>query len=212
VIPVVAAADKYISRYWENAEFVPFYFVAGEMDGDRTARNSMDWDRYLTKPRYDTIVVSYLGRGHEHFHDEIQRIFTWMELHRRSFFRKEFACVSMRPWDNFFWWAEIENQPPASMVMPVSWPPPDGARPARTEGQTLENNRITVRTGASRTTVWLAPEMVDFAQRVTVAVNGRDRKEAIEPSAATLLEDVRTRGDRQHPFWAKVEISLGRTR
>jgi pimeloyl-ACP methyl ester carboxylesterase len=212
VIPVVATADKYISRYWENAEHVSFYFVAGEMDGDRTARNSMDWDRYLTKPRYDTVVVSYLGRGHEHFHDEIQRMFTWMELHRRNYFRKDFACVSMRPWDNFFWWAEIENQPPASMVMPVSWPPPDGARPARTEGQTLENNRITVRTGASRTTVWLAPEMVDFSQRVTVAVNGRDRKEAIEPSAATLLEDVRTRGDRLHPFWAKVEFSSGRTR
>ena len=28
VIPIVATSDKYISRYWENAKFVPFYFVA----------------------------------------------------------------------------------------------------------------------------------------------------------------------------------------
>jgi hypothetical protein len=25
------------------------------------------------------------------------------------------------------------------------------------------------------------------------------------PNVATILEDVRTRGDRQHPFWAKIE-------
>jgi hypothetical protein len=62
-----------------------------------------------------------------------------------------------------------------------------------------------VRTGADKTTVWLAPEIVDFSQRITVTVNGRNRAADITPSTATMLEDVRTRGDRQHPFWAKVE-------
>ena len=37
-----------------------------------------------------------------------------------------------------------------------------------------------------------------------VTINGRAQRN-IQPSASTLLEDVRTRGDRQHPFWAKVE-------
>ena len=27
----------------------------------------------------------------------------------------------------------------------------------------------------------------------------------IKPSVETMLEDLRVRGDRQHPFWAKVE-------
>ena len=27
----------------------------------------------------------------------------------------------------------------------------------------------------------------------------------IQPSVETMLEDMRFRGDRQHPFWAKVE-------
>ncbi len=35
VIPIVAVADKYSAFYTENAGLVPFYFVAGELDGDK---------------------------------------------------------------------------------------------------------------------------------------------------------------------------------
>lgn len=210
VIPIVATADKFVSRYWENGRYVPMYFVAGEMDGDKMSRNSMDLDRYLNKHTYDTIVVAYQGRGHEHFIDEIQRLFSWMDLHRRAFFPKEFECVSMRPWDNFFWWAELESLPARSVVLPVNWPPDSGVRPARTEGRILENSRVSLRTGAERSAVWLSPEMVDFSQRVSVSINGRAHNGRIEPRAEILLEDVRTRGDRQHPFWARVDDSENR--
>lgn len=210
VIPIVATADKYVSRYWENGRSLPMYFVAGEMDGDRMNRNSMDLDRYLNKHTYDVVVVVFQGRGHEHFVDEIQRLFTWMELHRRQFFPKEFDCVSLRPWDNYFWWAELESLPSRSTVLPVNWPPDSGVRPARTEGRILENSRVSLRTGAERAAVWLSPEMVDFSQRVVVTVNGRSVGQRIEPRADVLLEDVRTRGDRQHPFWARVDDSSSR--
>jgi hypothetical protein len=39
-------------------------------------------------------------------------------------------------------------------------------------------------------------------------VNGRTLQSGgalIEPDVAVLLEDARTRADRLHPFWAKVE-------
>ncbi len=209
VIPIVATADKFVSRYWENGRYVPMYFVAGEMDGDKMSRNSMDLDRYLNKHTYDTIVVVYQGRGHEHFMDEIQRVFTWMDLHRRQFFPKEFVCVSMRPWDNFFWWAELESLPARSVVLPVHWPPDSGVRPARTEGRILENSRVSLSTAADRAAVWLSPEMVDFSQRVSVTINRRTYSR-IEPRADVLLEDARTRGDRQHPFWARVDDSDSR--
>lgn len=212
VIPIVATAGKYVSRYWENGRYVPFYFVAGEMDGDRMASNSLDLDRYLTKHTYDVIVVVYRGRGHEYFYEEIHRIFEWMELHRRNFFPDEFVCDSMRPRDNFFWWAEVADMPSRSMVLPINWPPDKGIRPVRTEGRILQNNRITLRTGASSATVWLSPEMVNFAERVTVSINGRSHRQGIAPSAKVLLDDVRTRGDRQHPFWTKVESQTGRAR
>ncbi len=76
-------------------------------------------------------------------------------------------------------------------------------------------------------TVWLTPEMLDFDKPVNITINGqrvttRGRPDAerrssserpdrptrlrfVEPDLETLLEDVRTRGDRLHPFWAKVE-------
>ena len=210
LIPIVATAGKYVSRYWENGRYVPMYFVGGEMDGDKMGRNSMDLDRYLNRHTYDVVVVMYQGRGHEHFSDEIQRLFTWMDLQRRQFFPREFDCVSMRPWDNYFWWAELGPLPGRSTVLPVNWPPDSGVRPARTEGRILENNRVMLRTGAERATVWLSPEMVDFSQRVAVSINGRTSTQRIEPRLDVLLEDVRTRGDRQYPFWARVDESSGR--
>ena len=204
VMPIVATADKYVTRYWENAEFVSFYFVSGEKDSNKHAANAIDWDRYLLHSGFDTTIVQYQGRGHEHFHDEIQKLLDWMNLHRRNFFPKEFKAVTMRPWDNFFWWAELGSLPSQSMVMPVSWPPGSAARPAITEATILSTNSVRVTSGAQKVTVYLAPEMVNFEERVNASINGR-RVVNIQPSVDVLLEDARTRGDRLHPFWAKVE-------
>ena len=41
----------------ENGRYLPFYFIAGELDGDKIARNGVEWDRYLTKHTYDVIIV-----------------------------------------------------------------------------------------------------------------------------------------------------------
>ena len=212
VVPIVAVADRYVGRYWENARNVPFYFVAGELDGKKMSRNSIELDRYLRKSGFDTMFVQYLGRGHEHFHDEIQRLFEWMELHERNFFPREFRAMSMRPWDNFFWWLELDEFPSRSMVVPVSWPQ-KGARAVATEGKILPNNRVSITTAAAQTTVWLSPEMVDFDSRIAIAVRGRKTiYPPIAPSLQDMLEDVRTRGDRQHPFWVKTVLQTGRRR
>jgi predicted esterase len=210
VIPFVPVADKYVSRYWENAKTVPFYFVTGELDGDKISQNSQDFNRYLQRTGYDVMVTQYLGRGHEHYHDDIQRVFKWMSLHERNFFRDEFACVTMRPWDNFFWWAEMLEFPPQATVNPYRWPPDRNMRPAIIEGNIYPGNRVSVKTNVGRVTLWLAPEMVNFDERVTVAVNGRSRSELLKGSVATILDDVRTRADRQHPFWVKLDKDTGR--
>ena len=67
--------------------------------------------------------------------------------------------------------------------------------------------------GTGKLTLWVSPEMLDLQQRVTVMVNGRRVNTAdrtIEPSLEVLLEDARTRADRQHPFWARVDAPTGR--
>ena len=91
VIPIVAQSDRYCARYWENARYVPFYVVAGELDGAKLIENALDLDRYLRRG-FDTTVVEYLGRGHEDFYDEILRMFDWMGRFHRNFFPREFAC------------------------------------------------------------------------------------------------------------------------
>lgn len=212
VIPIVAQADRYCARYWENAEQLPFYVVCGELDGAKLTRNARDLDRYLHRG-YNCTVVEYLGRGHENFYEEILRIFDWMGRFRRDFFPREFLCKTMRPWDDYFWWVELDGMPPRSMVDPANWPPPRGTQPVEVKARITDNNGLNVTAGAGEVTVWLSPEMLDFEQRVNIVVNSQrvhasDR--FVKPELETLLEDVYGRGDRQHPFWAKIEVPTGR--
>ena len=129
VIPISAVAEygdrdspNYVSRYWENAKLVPFYFVGVRWTVACSISTSRDWNRLLTHTGYDTMIVEYRGRGHEHFQDEIQRIFTWMGYHKRDFFPREFEVSTMRPLDNFFWWLEVDGIPSGSLVLPAQWP------------------------------------------------------------------------------------------
>jgi len=212
VIPIVAVADKYVKHYWKEAKFVPLYVVVGELDGDKLSRNSELFDKYLTSAGYNFTLAEFQGRGHEHFSDEILRLFDWMGRLKRDFARKSFSGFTMRPWDNFFWWIEIDDPPPKTLVDPLDWPAPSGTRAMETTALVNANNGIHVKTGADRVTVWLSPEVVDFKRKITIQINARTVRPSsdIEPSLAVLLEDVRTRVARLHPFWAMVESPGGR--
>jgi len=241
VIPISAEAKKTCTFYIENARLLPFYVVLGELDGGRIGRDVQVLDRYL-KNGYNTTVVEYIGRGHEHFLDEQLLLFDWMNRCKRSFplprereltHDRVFACSTMRPSDNVFWWARIESLPPNSILtgwttpheakpfitgsgltapggggMAPSVPLPRGVRPLLVQGNVPTSNTLVLTAGNSRTTIWLSPEMVDFKSRVSITVGGRRPAGVpaiIKPSVETMLEDLRIRGDRQHPFWAKVE-------
>ncbi|MGH7138043.1 MAG: alpha/beta hydrolase-fold protein, partial [Pirellulales bacterium] len=213
VIPIVARADKYISLLWENMEHLPFYLVGGELDGDKIKHNARDLDRYLTRtPSYNVTVVEFLGRGHEHFSDEILRLFDWMNRLQRNFFPKEFTVSSLRPWDNFFWWLELDGFAERTLVFPEEWPK-KGARPAKTKGQVNATNGLVINSGAKKAIVWLSPDVISFKQKMSVSFNGGKARlsgTGIEPSLSVLLEDARSRADRLHPFWAKIEMPTNR--
>ena len=213
VIPISAQSDRYCNFYWENAKYVPFYVILGELDGRKLTDNALDLDRYL-KRGYDATVVEYEGRGHDDFHEEILRIFDWMGRLRRNFFPREFTCSTMRDWDCFFWWVELEGLPPKSEIDPGDWPPPAGTRPAQVKGKITGNN-LNILAGTAQISVWVSPQMVDFKQRVNVVVNGQQinaREPFLQGDLRTILEDVRTRGDRQHPFWTRFDTPTGRVR
>ena len=209
-IPIVAVADKYSAFYTENAGLVPFYLVSGELDGDKMVRNARDLERYLIK-HYDVTIVEYEGRGHEHFHDEIQRIFDWMGRRDRNFFPKKVAATTMRTWDNYFYWLELQQFPSTSIVEPTDFPPRRNFQPVRTEA-TIKGNSINVKTGAEKVTLWLCPELVDFEKPVRITVKGQrvSHDGNVRGDLATILEDVRTRGERLHPFWVKIDSTAPR--
>ncbi|RLS35192.1 MAG: peptidase [Planctomycetota bacterium] len=207
LVAISPAAGRYVNHYWHNARSLPIYLVGGELDNGNFSRNGMDIDRYLAKG-FDTTYVEYRGRGHEHFSDEILRIFDWMGRRRRTFFPTTIDAVSMRPWDNFFWWVEMSGAPQKTVVLPSLWPPGQGVRPFALDAKTTPTNAVNVHCGAERVRIWLSPEMIDFTRPVTVTLDGRKlTKDTIRPDAAVMLEDLRTRADRQHPFWAVVESS-----
>ncbi|RIK83852.1 MAG: peptidase [Planctomycetota bacterium] len=210
VIPIIPRHEqqqKYINFYRDNAQYVPFYFVAGELDGRTIAENAPVWNKYLRINRYDVTLVEYQGRGHEPFHDEILHLLQWMGLKKRGGPPAEFACSTLRPWDNFFWWLECEEFPANFMVYPTDW----GGRttPGQVAGRVQPDNRLAAKTVAGRTTIWLNPDIVDFSKPLRITFNGKKLPTdaaAVHPDPAVLLEDVRTRGDRFRPFWAKVEV------
>ncbi len=205
VVAIVPTAGRYVNHYWPNARDLPMFVVGGELDGGRLAKNAMDLDRCLQRG-FDLTYVEYQGRGHEHFSDEILRIFDWMKRKRRTFFPSSFETVSMRPWDRFFWWVEFEAAPTRTVVLPSQWPPAANVRPLSIEAKTTPGNTVTVKCGAERVLVWLSPELVDFKVPATVSVDGRRlHKGQLTPDPRTMLEDLRTRGDRQHPFWAVID-------
>jgi pimeloyl-ACP methyl ester carboxylesterase len=216
VIPIVAVADygpqspKYVSQYWGNARYVPWYFVTGELDGNKLEMNRRDFDRYLKHSGYDVIIVEYIGRGHEHFYEEIHRLFTWMNLHRRNFYPEEFSCATMRNFDNFFWYLELEGLPSRSLVSPLAWPAPASTRPAMQEFRRTATNTLRIDTGAERARLWLSPDVIDLGGKITMTVNGRSRTYSVDPDVRTILDDVRTRADRQHPFWTRVDLVTGK--
>lgn len=210
LIAITPTADRYVTHYWPNASDLPVYVVGGELDRFRLQSNATDLDRYFTKG-FDATYVEYRGRGHEHFSDDILRIFDWMGRKRRNFFPKEFSAVTFRPWDRFFWWLELESPPPKTVVLPEQWPPATGSRPLSIEAKKLVTNTISVRCGADQVRVWLTPELVDFAQPLAVTIDGQKvHKTAPQPDVGVFMEDLRLRSDRQHPFWAVIEHTRGR--
>lgn len=212
VIPIVGVSDRYCAHYWENARQLPLYLVVGELDGGKLLKNARDLERAMVRG-FNYTVAEYRGRGHEHFADEILRLFDWMARYRRDFAPREFSCRTMRPWDNFFWWVEVEGLPDRVTADPSRWPPPRGTRPMIVEGRVTGRDQLRVKTGAARTIVWLSPDLVDLGGDLQIVVNGARLSRsggAVEADVEVLLEDVVARGDRQHPFWARVEMPEGR--
>ncbi len=207
VMPFLARADRYVGWYWKNAQYVPWLLVNGELDAKKVSHNARELDRYL-KPDFDGTVVEYRGRGYDPLNDELQRAFDWMGRKVRRQAPDEFETLTLRPWDNYFWWIEVEGLPEKSITPPANWPPKRGVRAAKIRGRKYGDNKLGIFTRVDKLTVWLSPDLMNFEQPMDIEWNGKritERNEPVEPDLQVLLEDARQRADRQRPYWAKIE-------
>ena len=153
--------------------------------------NERDFNRYLNRSGFDTMIVEYKGRGHDHFQDDIHHMFDWMRFHRQDFEVSEFQVTSMRPWDNYFWWTEFSKFPTGAITLPLEWPP-SSARCMEIEASIGPNNRIRVKSAAANISIFLN-RIWSTLKKMSLTVIGRERVVPIEPSVEVMLEDVRSR-------------------
>ncbi|MDR2117845.1 MAG: esterase family protein [Planctomycetaceae bacterium] len=216
-IPFNAVASKYINAYRDNVRYVPLYFVWGELEG---INNQPKWminapflNRNLAVQHRvpDITVVRFIGRGVEGFSDEILHLFEWMKLRQRNFTPMEFEANTMRAWDSFFWWVEMNNldkDKPDYVTDPLYWQekePPKNIISVRSKLLKASNSvQIDIAPKISNVHIFLTPEMIDFNNKTTIRVGSKNfqpQNGFVEPDIGVILEDARTRSDRLHPFW-----------
>jgi pimeloyl-ACP methyl ester carboxylesterase len=221
VIPFNAVASKYIREYKNNIQHLPLYFVSGELEGkngiNTLVLNAQIFNSYLIRQiqPYEVTLVRYIGHGIEMFHDELVPIFTWMKLHVRNFTPRSFEMNTMRSWDNFFWWVELNNlsnDVPEYVTDPIDWNSTKKKIAVKSKLFPLGNGlQVDVTPRSANVTIFLnpdiLPEMINFkpGTRITINVGHKTfnpQNSSILPDIAVILYDVKTRGDRLHPFWA----------
>lgn len=208
------------AEYWVNFEKVPVYLIMGDKFGPSVNAIRMLSERWMPRG-FSTLVVSYKGRGAEWFPEELPFAFDWMSRKRRtdpgkrvgppSFPGKTQAAgfSSVRLTDNRFHWLSSEELNSKWMMNPVvgSQAPRYAAKfSARiVEGNTIEAKCF----GMSQVTVWFGRGMLDYTKPVRVKVNdARPVTRTISPSIEVLMEDLYQRGDRQRPYFEKMDLKV----
>ena len=215
VIPISALARHYCKWYWENAKQVPWYLVSGEL-----CRNSLidpDHSAVLGRMlRYghevDITYAEYIGRGYEHYYEEIHDLFDWMDRLERKKALKEVEAKVLRPLDNRFYWIKAEELPPNVLqaVVITTGNQRVKAIPMKLNGKILDGSTdytaITIDSGAKRHILELSPDLIDYNKRLKIRHRSQKFNDFPEPSIENMLDDFRERGDRQKLVWTRIVI------
>ncbi|MCH2183669.1 MAG: esterase family protein [Mariniblastus sp.] len=213
VIGLSGKIDRFADLYAANEHTrLPVYVVLGEKDLAAKEASKAALNKWLSSKKYaECVYVEYKGRVNEPFVEEIVEIFKWAKAQRRKLPDTSGFSIDVkgrRPWDNYFWFYEMKGFPRSATTWPQLWArrhPKPLLLSAELKGNQTNRFIIGPSNQGEGVTLWLSPEFVDFSKEIVITGRGRNVSRFIEPSAAVMLEDVRSRGDRQHPFWAKWE-------
>ncbi len=211
---------KYLDIYKSNKHLaLPVYSVNGQKHFSAITASKEAQNKWIRNKDYaDITVVHYIGRLNELLIEEIPEAMKWMKAQRRRWPDKtgfEFECKSLRPIDSYFWFYEMHGIPGMNTVHPSLFDSTRKKNPLTFSGRYRVENKFRLEPKSmsieNNSTLWLSPEYVDFLKELEITGRG-SFKGPIYPSREVILEDVRRRADREHPFWGRVDHINGKWR
>ena len=212
-IPVVGGPKLRYFRYLPNLKHVAVFDMQGAKDNPVLVEFVRDAVARLAEMKYDVTYEEDAASGHS-FPIDWDGLAKWMGKRRRDSFPKEVVRVAVRDDRADAYWLRLSGLPTKRFAK-VKPPTHDGSKPLTREEQkelVLANYakycaKVTGRIDGNEIhlTVKKAPKMVlrlsdrllNLDERVTIYVNGRQRKRAkLSRSLDTLLRIVKETGDR----------------
>ena len=198
VIPIGGDCVLYPKSTYENGRYTAWYVVGRGFEGDqRDLTNNGLFDEIFKRgARFDFMLVEYLGRGPDGYFEEVPKLFDWMDLHRRAAAPQQVQVDSLRKTDNRFFWVTALDLP-RTTVLPL--PPGAGSRVNKMSIDARVNvgNVLTFESATEKFVVRFLPDLIDFDKRVIVRSKGRQKFNGfITPDSQSILEELRTTGDR----------------
>lgn len=208
VIPISGIPLKYVQRYRNHAERLPFMAVNGELTPGVKEVIFDGLVRPMIMDVVDITYVEYFRRGVEELPEELPAAFDWMDRRHRDPVPRDFSVVSARESDNRFYGAVIRSFQPGKTMAPEAVENfGHNLRPAtiKMKSSNLSNLINITATGVKHLDVWVSPKLIDFKKRMEVRINGKSFfKGLAKLEYGPMLEDLRLRGDRSQMYWMKV--------
>jgi dienelactone hydrolase len=215
VAAISGLPGKYVWTTKANADLVPLYIAVGDLAPAEDELSFEKWARPLITGNKDILYVRYFRRGLEALPEEATSIFEWASSRRRDPAPKQFDVVAARDCDARYFGVVVQKFAPRRTITPESVDVLGGPlgrtiKPAtiKARANNVLNKLVVDTSGVSALDVWVSPLTLDLNQKLEVEVNGKSFYKAVPDLAAIApyLEDLRIRGDRQQPYWVKVQV------
>ena len=220
--PMSGGYDFVADRAIENLGNTPGYATWGTHEPFGIRESNRSNRAWLQAHAYPWAFAECAG-GHEIFPDTVPRMAEFFLAHPRDLYRRSIRVRGGGPLaftaaDSHPGWGRTHAWNPRRPIATSSchWlrleplPPglPAGEAVQEIAGEWRDDNVIALAcVNALRVHVRLHPRMVDFAQPITVVVNGAQvHRGRVAPDVATMLELARAADDRGRLFHAELDI------
>ncbi len=218
VIGFSGSFEKYVNHYSDNKHVgLPMYVVVGEKDVTSKRgieKSASKWLKSKLNRFINLTVVEYKGQLGTDYHEEIQHAIKWMQAQRRTWPSGpgfKFEVKTLRSGDSYFWFFETDV-PDNKVYEPELYDLRPYPKTMKISGHIKRENLFRLEPTNTRlgkeSTLWLGPEFVDFNKQIEIQGRG-SYKGIVKPANKTILEDLRRRGDVQHPYWGKLKLIRG---